>query len=78
MSTHAKKSGQQSGLEPAAAQSDPVQPKLLPITNVAIVLSGAASAGTLSALIAPDNWLAAILASVAGLMVSWVVNILWV
>ena len=78
MSTHVHNSAQQGGPESTEADSniDTRRPKPLLITSIAMVLSGGASAGTLSILMAPNALGPAILASVLGCAVSFLVNLL--
>ena len=78
MSTHAHNSAQQGDPEPAESHSDidTRPPKPLLITSIAMVLSGGASAGSLSILMAPNALGPAILATVLGSVVSFLVNLL--
>jgi len=78
MSTHTQNSGQHGDAESTESHSDvdTRRPKPLLITSIAMVLSGGASAGTLSILMAPTALGPAILASVLGCAVSFLVNLL--
>jgi len=78
MSTHAQNSGQHGEPEPTESHTevDTRRPKPLLITSIAMVLSGGASAGSLSILMAPNALGPAILATVLGSVVSLLVNLL--
>jgi|GEM_PF-4322129 len=78
MSTHTQNSGQRGSPESTEthADIDTRPPKPLLITSIAMVLSGGASAGTLSILMAPNALGPAILATVLGSVVSFLVNLL--
>lgn len=78
MSPHAHNPGQQDDQEPTEshAEIDTRRPKPLLITSIALVLTGGATAGSLSILMAPNELGPAILATVLGCAVSFLVNLL--
>jgi len=61
---------------PAHNDKSKKQPKPLLITQIAMVLTGATAAGTVSVLIAPDNAVMASIAFLIGAVASAVINYL--